>query len=136
MSTLHKVGAKFEVTEQHLVLARHMYVGWQNCEFGAPEIDPKRPYGNSDVEDDICKILGIEVPRCQHCDMPLGDQGAVGFDARALHEEMQTVVEIVLSRAGIETEPGWYIVENVAGGRGRRVWATTAPPSEAPAVEA
>ena len=35
-----------------------MIVQWRDCEYGAPEINPKRPYGNSSVELDICEILG------------------------------------------------------------------------------
>jgi len=39
---------RFELTEQHLKLIRRMTVRYNDyCEFGAPEIDPKRPYGNS-----------------------------------------------------------------------------------------
>jgi hypothetical protein len=51
---------RYTVTEEHIKLLREAYVGWQNCEFGAPEIDPKRPYGNSFVYGDIAEILGIE----------------------------------------------------------------------------
>lgn len=48
----------FVMTENHLKLLQRMNVGWQDCEFGAPEIDPKRPYGNSDVVQDIVEIIG------------------------------------------------------------------------------
>lgn len=51
---------KFEIKEEHLILLSKMYVCWQDCEFGAPEIDPKRPYGNSDVIQDMIKILGLK----------------------------------------------------------------------------
>jgi hypothetical protein len=47
----------FTVTEEHLTLLRRAYVRWDDCEFGAPAIDPKRPYGNSGVERDIAEIL-------------------------------------------------------------------------------
>ena len=49
----------FEIKEEHLKLLQRMYVGWDHCEFGAPEIDPKRPYGNSSVYQDMIKILGL-----------------------------------------------------------------------------
>jgi hypothetical protein len=49
---------EFTVTDDHLKLLRRAYVSWDDCEFGAPEIDCKRPYGNSDVLDDIGEILG------------------------------------------------------------------------------
>jgi hypothetical protein len=44
---------EFTVTDEHLRLLRAAYVGWDDMEFGAPSIDPKRPYGNSDVVADI-----------------------------------------------------------------------------------
>lgn len=49
---------EFEVTKEHLKLLRNMYVSWCDDEFGAPEINPKRPYGNSQVYDDMRDILG------------------------------------------------------------------------------
>jgi hypothetical protein len=52
---------EFTVTEDHLKLLRRAYIGWDDCEFGAPGIDPKRPYGNSDVIGDIAEILGEEL---------------------------------------------------------------------------
>lgn len=51
---------KFEIKEEHLKLIKRMYVSWEDCEFGAPRIDCKRPYGNSDVYQDIIEILGLE----------------------------------------------------------------------------
>lgn len=47
----------FKLTEAHIKLLRHMYVEWDNCETGAPAIDPKRPYGNSYVAGDVYEIL-------------------------------------------------------------------------------
>ncbi|MFW6119396.1 MAG: hypothetical protein ACOC80_00620 [Petrotogales bacterium] len=51
---------QFEVKKEHLLLLQRMNVGWSNCEFGAPEVDPKRPYGNSSVEQDILEIIGLK----------------------------------------------------------------------------
>lgn len=50
---------RFEVKEEHLKLMHEFEVEWDDGEFGAPRIDCKRPYGNSDVENDMLKILGI-----------------------------------------------------------------------------
>lgn len=50
----------FEVKKEHLTLLKHMCVGWQDCEFGAPEIDPKRPFGNSGVISDMIEIFGAK----------------------------------------------------------------------------
>ena len=40
-------------------LLRRAHVTWMDAEFGAPEIDCKRPYGSSGVYSDIAEILGI-----------------------------------------------------------------------------
>lgn len=52
---------KFEVTEAHLKLLRAMEVDWNGAEFGAPTINPKRPYGNSDVFTDMFEILEVVI---------------------------------------------------------------------------
>jgi hypothetical protein len=49
---------QFTVTDNHLKLLRRAYVNWDYGEnYGAPEIDCKRPYGNSSIELDIAEIL-------------------------------------------------------------------------------
>src|SRR5215510_593730 len=47
---------RFTVTDDHLRLLRRAYVFWDETEFGAPGINAKRPYGNSDVYGDIVEI--------------------------------------------------------------------------------
>lgn len=47
----------FEMKDEHLKLLNNMFVEWNNIEFGAPKIDPKRPYGNSDGVDDVARVL-------------------------------------------------------------------------------
>ena len=52
---------RFEVKEYHLKLIKRLnFNGWDYCEFGAPAIDCKRPFGNSDVYGDIFDILGLD----------------------------------------------------------------------------
>ena len=51
---------RFEIKENHLKLLQRFSVEWQEAEFGAPGIDPKRPYGNSGVEQDMLEILGLK----------------------------------------------------------------------------
>lgn len=43
--------------QDHRLLLQRAVIIWNNCEFGAPEIDCKRPYGNSDVLGDMTEIL-------------------------------------------------------------------------------
>jgi hypothetical protein len=52
----------FELKEEHMKILKSLDVAvyWQDCEQGAPAIDPKYPYGNSDVYPDLAKVLGVE----------------------------------------------------------------------------
>jgi hypothetical protein len=92
---------KFTLTEEHIKLLRNMYVGWGYCEFGAPEINPKRPYGNSQVIEDIHRILTGD-------DDDADDNVLEEFEAKyqKLHRETETALQIVL-RTG-KFEPGVY----------------------------
>jgi hypothetical protein len=66
-----------------------MYVSWQDCEFGAPEINPKRPYGNSDVIPDILEILGLPY------DSENPNEALEDF-AQKIHKETETALQIFL----------------------------------------
>lgn len=97
----------FELKSEHITLLRRAYVRWEDCEFGAPAIDCKRPYGDSDVLDDMAEILGIE---------PMGtnayDPDEPGFTRdqedylNQLHKETQTALQVILSTGSFE--PGVY----------------------------
>jgi len=59
MSLTHK--KIFELKEEHLKLMKEFNVDWDDRAYdGAPAIDIKRPYGNSDVHGDMLEILGWE----------------------------------------------------------------------------
>lgn len=92
----------FTVTHDHLKLLRRMYIEWEGCEYGAPAVDPKRPYGNSDVEGDIAEILGWEYEEDDWNGMPEDLRGA----AHDIHHEMQTVLQILVHNLHIY--PGEY----------------------------
>lgn len=81
----------FNLTNQHIALLRRANVTWGNAEYGAPRIDPKRPYGNSDVEGDMLEILQNEVKQ------QLG----------TLHRETETALCIILKTGSFI--PGVYI---------------------------
>jgi len=106
----------FTLTEEHLKLLTHMYVGWSTCEYGAPEIDPKRPYGNSSVEEDIGEILGEE-PEGMDLDYP--DDPEYTDEQReryaALHLETQTALQIALET--LKFEVGTYEKANQYTGK-------------------
>jgi hypothetical protein len=90
----------FRLTAEHIALLRNMYVGWNNCETGAPEIDPKRPYGNSDVAADIHELLTCESAE-------LTDEEEEKY--LALHRETESALKVFLNNAKIE--PGVYTME-------------------------
>lgn len=90
----------FHLSAEHVTLLRHMLVGWQDCETGAPEIDPKRPYGNSNVASDVAEILEIEGWD------PFGDdEMSDELEQRmlTLHRETETALQVVLAVGSFET---------------------------------
>lgn len=97
---------EFTVTAEHLTLLRHAWVSWSEAEFGAPEINPKRPYGNSYVERDIAEIL--EAPDEAWVDGRRGgfvtEEAAERFTR--LHVETAFALQIVLATG--EFRPGRY----------------------------
>ena len=87
---------KFTVTEQHLKLMRRMNVRYENYrEFGAPEIDPKRPYGNSSVYYDIGEILEIKPESGDPEDPEYTEQQEEAM--LKLHKETETSLQIALA---------------------------------------
>ena len=88
----------FEVKDEHLKLLKRAYVRWEGGgEYGAPAINSKRPYGNSDVDCDIADILGWEYDE---------DDGLTGEQvdkAQTLHEETQIALQIALATQKFET---------------------------------
>lgn len=98
----------FEITENHLKLLKHMCVEWNDMEFGAPSIDPKRPYGNSDVYEDISSILGLPTPDYDN-DEDFTDEQVEYMDK--IHEEMETVLQIGLKLGYFKQ--GIYMAENL-----------------------
>lgn len=101
-------GATFTLKPEHITLLRHAYVQWQDCETGAPEIDPKRPYGNSSVALDVAEILGEKAP-------DEDEDGARAWreweekrepELMQLHRETETALQIILATGAFE--PGEY----------------------------
>lgn len=83
---------RFTITDDHLkLLARLEFEYDPSIEFGAPAVDPKRPYGNSDVYGDMRKILGL--PEYDEDDS--WNLGAQEQLLDVLHREMATVLQII-----------------------------------------
>lgn len=52
---------RFTLTNEHLLLIQRMSVHFDDSAYdGAPTVNIKRPYGNSDVMNDVAEIIGIE----------------------------------------------------------------------------
>lgn len=81
----------FKITEEHIKLVKKLYIEYEDfCEFGAPAVNPKRPYGNSDVYGDIGEILGIEPNEN-------GEFTDEQYDYMLkLHKELETVLQIIV----------------------------------------
>lgn len=93
-------GEEFTLTEDHLKLLRAMFVEWDDCESGAPAVDPKRPYGNSNVPSDIRRLLGWPQPNED-------DEEKSNDAAYALHRETEQALQIVLHHGPV---PGRYVL--------------------------
>lgn len=60
-------------TIDHLTLLARSCWDWNGDEFGSPSMDPKRPFGNSDVEDDMAELLPHLTPETRlklYCELP------------------------------------------------------------------
>ncbi len=83
-----------------------MFVNWNSDMYeGAPEIDIKRPYGNRDVYGDIAEMLEWELVETADGDKVMTKEQ--GEQAKQLHKEMATALQIVLSNQSFET--GEYV---------------------------
>jgi hypothetical protein len=94
----------FTLTEEHVKLLRRAYVNWDACEFGAPAIDPKRPYGNSDVLLDIAEIL--EEPLFEDAGGEKHLSAEQAERSERLHKETQMALAVILRTGSFE--PGRY----------------------------
>lgn len=95
---------RFRVNEKHIKLLKNMYVTWNCSCFGAPTVEPKKPYGNSRVYEDMRKILDLGKNN-EDGELNLSDKEVE--ELSELHHEMEIVLQILLYNCSIE--PGVYI---------------------------
>lgn len=93
---------KFRLTGKHIKLLKSAYVGWNDCEYGAPCVEPKRPYGNSDVLRDVYRIV---YGQTWDDSKPMSDQLEAELDL--LHLETKTALQIVLQLRTFK--PGTFV---------------------------
>lgn len=101
--TLHK----FKLKQEHLKLLRRANIYWDFAETGAPAIDPKRPYGNSNVIEDIAEILEEAPSLVKDGENIFSDEQEEKF--LKLHQESLHALQVVLQNLTIK--PGDF--ENV-----------------------
>jgi hypothetical protein len=109
----------FYVKEEHLKLLRRLNIKWMEIgsAYGVPQIDAKRPYGNSDVMRDLCGILGYET------DGDGWNDPTEYAQAELFHREMATVLQICLQTRRFEAGRYW-----VKDGRWKKCYEETDPP--------
>lgn len=128
---------RFVLRKEHIKLLSNTYVSWNDCEFGAPAIDCKRPYGNSGdlVFHDMIRIIGVKKLRLKGeshynskghyefkllgkkfilksddgYDFDLESQDVLCNQLDSLHKETETALQIVLATKSFN--PGTYEVE-------------------------
>lgn len=99
---------RFELTADHVKLLSRASIRFSDGPYcGAPGLDAKRPFGNSDLVMDMAKILGIDpVPTDdEETHYPVGTRNRM----MKLYRELGTALSIVL-RSG-SFEPGVYVSE-------------------------
>lgn len=92
----------FTLTDEHIKLLRHSYVDWWDCETGAPAIDPKRPYGDSGVENSMHEILTGEVIGCIHSKRDELTEEEISYYIK-LHKVTKIALQVVLATGKFET---------------------------------
>jgi len=92
----------FVLTDTHIKLLRAANVDWWALGYGAPCIDPKRPYGNSAVISDIINITGLSAVQDENGKW----QPVIEEAATRLHCETETALQIILMTGRFE--PGTY----------------------------
>lgn len=92
---------EFTVTEDHLKLLRHLCDGglyWDPGEgYGAPYFGPKKPYGNSDVPQDVARIVGAPDSDLETWDDDGGPEAEVEDRYLRLHVEAGIALKIALA---------------------------------------
>lgn len=103
----------FTMTEDHRKLLRRMCVQWHACETGAPEVDPKRPYGNSSVSIDVAEILGWSVPNEERLSGCEYERQSADLESRAAAIHVETVVALQILVSTGQDAPGKYVRESI-----------------------
>ena len=98
---------KVVVTQEHVLLLKYLEIRWNDDAYeGAPEVDLKRPYGNSAVWTDIAEILEWDLVEDQWGGSDLTREQ--GERARTLHREMEAVLQVLVQNP-TDFAPGTWV---------------------------
>lgn len=88
---------EFVLRQEHIDLLEESYVTWDDAMEGAPEINPKRPLGNSGstFRQDVCRTLGYEPIEGEYPNATFSEED--WQDARDVYDELDTALQIVLT---------------------------------------
>ena len=99
----------FLLKKQHIALLQRMNIYWEDDAYhGAPAVDIKRPYGNSDVWEDVAEIAGFEMFK--------DDNGEKHFlegtrnKCLNLHRETAQALQVCLAAQSFD--PGEYVADD------------------------
>ena len=97
---------KIEIKNEHIKLLKSLCVEW-NSEYylGAPAVNIKRPYGNSDIIEDIARIIGLELFEDAGGDVHLSKEQE--RSCIKLHKEMEHILQIVCFNNGVKDGQIW-----------------------------
>lgn len=91
----------FTLTEDHIKLLQRAYIYFDDCAYdGAPAVNIKRPYGNSDVAGDVHEILTGNSEYEE-----LSDEQHDAY--LAIHKETAIALQIILVTG--QFKPGKYV---------------------------
>lgn len=102
----------FELKQIHLDLLKETSIDWDSCEFGAPCINCKRPYGDSDCENNIAEIIKLKKTGNWDKNEEMWNEKATD-QIKDIHKETQIALQIVLHCQTFELgkykllESGW-----------------------------
>ena len=100
---------RFTLTNEHLKLIKRMNIRFDDDAYdGAPAVDIKRPYGNSDVMNDVAEIIGIEKSEDDRGEK-YWPKGTHAY-CKSLHEETAKALQVCLAAQSFEA--GEYISDD------------------------
>lgn len=97
----------FTITKDHIKMMQALCFTWEDCEYGGPAVDCKRPFGNSgrhQIVLDMAQVMGIPQEKIMDLQGELIEPEAERLEA--LYRDMEKVLAIVMRT--LSFEPGTY----------------------------